>query len=108
MHITAPKALKITIYPLQTIQIFSSNRMQIVALKQIKASTKVLTKYSNFSDIFLKKNILMLLKQIKLNNHAIKLKDDKQSSYRLIYSLNLVELKTLKTYIETYLKTRFI
>lgn len=36
------------------------------------------------------------------------LKKDKQSSYRLIYSLGPVELEILKTYIETYLKTRFI
>lgn len=43
-----------------------------------------------------------------INKHAIKLVKDKQLLYGPIYSLKLVELKILKTYIETYLKTRFI
>ncbi len=43
-----------------------------------------------------------------INKHAIKLVKDKQLLYGPIYSLKSVELKILKTYIETYLKTRFI
>ena len=50
----------------------------------------------------------MLLKRIELNEHAINLENGKQPPYGPIYSLGLVELKTLKTYIETHLKTRFI
>lgn len=38
----------------------------------------------------------------------IKLIKDKQPLYGLIYSLSLMKLETLKTYIATYLKTRFI
>ena len=34
--------------------------------------------------------------------------EKKQLPYGLIYTLRPVELKTLKTFIETYLKTRFI
>ena len=34
--------------------------------------------------------------------------DGKQPLYGLIYILNLIELETLKTYIEIHLKTRFI
>lgn len=49
-----------------------------------------------------------MLEQINLNDYIIKLKNDKQLFYKLIYSLNLVKLKILKTYIKTYLKTRFI
>lgn len=45
---------------------------------------------------------------MSLNKHTIKLIDGKQLSYRLIYALSLVKLETLKTYIETYLKIRFI
>ena len=44
----------------------------------------------------------------KLNEYAINLEDGKQSPYRPIYSLSLVELKTFKIYIETHLNTRFI
>lgn len=43
-----------------------------------------------------------------INKHIIKLLEGKQPSYGLIYILSLVELKTLKAYIETNLKTRFI
>lgn len=38
----------------------------------------------------------------------MKLEDDKQLFYRLIYKLSLVELEILKTYIEIYLKIGFI
>lgn len=51
---------------------------------------------------------LMLLEQIKLSEHTIKLEDDKQLFHRPIYSLGVVKLETLKTYIESHLKTGFI
>ena len=47
-------------------------------------------------------------KYIKINNHAIKLEDNQQLSYGLIYSLKLVELKTLKAYIKANLANNFI
>ena len=43
-----------------------------------------------------------------INEHAIKLKEDKQSSFKLIYSLRPVELETLKIYIKTILVNGFI
>ncbi len=43
-----------------------------------------------------------------MNEHVIELIDGKQPRYRLIYALSLVELETLKTYIETHLRTGFI
>lgn len=43
-----------------------------------------------------------------MNEYVIKLIYRKQPSYRPIYALNLVKLETLKTYIETHLKTGFI
>ena len=65
-------------------------------------------KYADFSDIFLKKLIEVLPKHTGINKHAIKLEDGKQLSYKPIYSLGPVELKTLKTYIETNLANSFI
>ena len=50
----------------------------------------------------------MLPEHTGINKHAIKLEDGKQPSYGPIYSLNLVELKTLKTYIKTNLANSFI
>ncbi len=49
-----------------------------------------------------------LPENIGLNEHAIELVEGKQPPYGPIYALNSVELETLKTYIETHLKTGFI
>ena len=43
-----------------------------------------------------------------LNEHAIKLEEGKQPSFGPIYSLGLVELETLKTYIKINLANGFI
>ena len=65
-------------------------------------------KYSDFTNIFSKKLAKMLLQYIKINKHAIKLEEGKLPLYRPINSINLVELKTFKTYIETILANSFI
>ena len=43
-----------------------------------------------------------------MNEYAIKLEKGKQPSFGLIYSLRLVELEILKTYIEINLANGFI
>ena len=43
-----------------------------------------------------------------MNEYTIELVKGKQSPYSLIYSLELVKLETLKTYIEIHLETGFI
>ena len=43
-----------------------------------------------------------------INEHIIKFGEGKQPPYGPIFSLKPVELETLKTYITTNLKTRFI
>ena len=43
-----------------------------------------------------------------MNEHAIKLEEDKQPLFGLIYSLGPIDLETLKTYIETNLANGFI
>ena len=60
-------------------------------------------KYSNYSNIFSAKNTAELLEYTRINDHAIKLEKDKQLFFSPIYSLRLIELKTLKTYIKTNL-----
>ena len=49
-----------------------------------------------------------LLENTGINEHAIKLEKSKQPPFGPIYSLGLVELETLKTYIETNLANGFI
>ena len=43
-----------------------------------------------------------------MNDHAIKLKEDKQPLFSPIYSLKPVELETLKIYIKINLANDFI
>ena len=50
----------------------------------------------------------MLSERTELNEYGIDLENGKQPSYGPIYSLGPGELETLKTYIETHLKTGFI
>ena len=89
-----------SIYPLR--------EAQIAALRQDEAFTEVEAKYSDFSDVFSTEEVLVLPKQTEFNQHTIELERSKQPPYGAIYSLGLVELETLKTYIKTHLKTRFI
>ena len=74
----------------------------------LKEKVKILDKFSDFANIFLEEKALVLLKCLKLNEHAIDLINGTQPSYRLIYSLDLIELEILKTFIETHLKSGFI
>ena len=86
----------------------SSQAAQIIALKQDKAPTKVLPKYESYANIFSFDLIIMFLENTGINEHNIKLHEGKQPPYRQIYSLELIKLETLKTYIETHLKIGFI
>ena len=49
-----------------------------------------------------------LLKYIKINNHTIELEKNKQLFFYLIYSLKLIKLKILKTYIKVNQTNNFI
>lgn len=69
---------------------------------------KIPIKYLDFSNIFLEEKAFMSLEQTNFNKHTIKLEDSKQSFHRPIYSVGPVKLETLKTYIQTYVKTEFI
>ena len=110
VHVAALEAplAGMPIYPSHAVKVDGGEPIQIVVLNQKEAPTKISAKYSDFSDVFLAEEALVLPEQIELNEHAIKLEEGKQPPYRAIYSLGPVELETLKTYIETYLKTGFI
>ena len=68
----------------------------------------VSAEYLDFLNVFPKKLAEVLPKRTQMNKHAIELEDGKQPPYGPIYSLSPVELKTLKTYIETNLTNSFI
>ena len=94
--------------PLSGIMIHLSQKAQSATLKQDEALIKVPAEYSDFSEVFSKKEAFVLSERTDLNEHAIKLEGNKQLSYRPIYSLGPVKLKIFKAYIETHLKTGFI
>lgn len=81
---------------------------QIASLQCDKALTKVSPEYSNYTNIFSLELIIELSKCTSIIKHAIKLIEEKQPSNIPIYAFTTVELETLKTYIETHLKTGFI
>ena len=88
--------------------IYPSHRPQIAGSIVNKALTKVFDRYVNFIDVLFPDLVFKLPKHTGINNHATKLVDSQQPLCGLIYSLELVELETLKAYIEINLANRFI
>ena len=86
--------------------IHPAREAQIASL--VAEEVQISSKYSDFSDVFSEEKTLVLSVATNLNQHAIKLQKGQQPPYRPIYSLGPVELKTLKTYIETNLANGFI
>ena len=97
VHISFPKS-KIIIYPAKEAQLAFLLAEEVI----------VLTKYSDFADVFSEKSANVLPERTGANEHIIKLEEGKQPLYRPIYSLEPVELKTLKTYIKINLTNSFI
>ena len=91
-------SLKIMIHP--------TWKAQIALLLTIKVI--VLAEYINFTNIFFNKCAKIFLEWTSINKHTIELKNDKQLSYKPIYSLKLFEHNTLKTYMKTNLANGFI
>lgn len=81
------------------IVIHFSQIAQIVALQLDKLSIKNFFNYVNFANLFLLDLVIKLLENITFNKNAIELVNNKYPTYRLIYTLSLIKLETLKTYI---------
>ena len=86
----------------------SLKKPQIAYLKVDKALTKVPSKYTDFTDVFSPKLAAKLQEHIKINNYTIELVEDSKFSYDFIYSLDLMGLEIIKTYIENNLANDFI
>lgn len=78
-------------------------------MKIDEAFISILFKYADFEKAFFTNLVVKLpMKYIEINNHAIILIESYNPFYRPIYSLKLVELETLETYINTNLANSFI
>ena len=88
--------------------VYFEKQAQIGILLFDEVLTKILAEYSDYSNIFLMEYVAELLKNTKMNEHAIKLEEDIQQLFKSIYSLKPVKLETLKTYIKINLANGFI
>ena len=100
------EAFVVHVTSLSTMAIHPARKAQIALL--VAKEVQILSKYSDFSDVFLEEKALILPEVTELNQHAIKLQKGQQPSYGPIYSLGTVELEILKTYIKTNLANGFI
>ena len=98
----------VAIWEQEEIPVHSKKQAQIGVLLFNKAPTEVWVEYSDYSDVFSAKYAAELPENTGMNKHAIKLEEGKQPLFGPIYSLESVELETLKTYIETNLANGFI
>lgn len=64
--------------------------------------------YADFADVFSLNLVVELPKYNRINNFTIQMINGKQPFYDPIYSLELVEMETLKIYIKTNLANDFI
>ena len=88
--------------------IYPSRLAQIVSLKVEETLITVAAEYLDYTDIYSEKLAVVLAEHTKINSNTIELEEGKQPPYGPIYSPGPVELETLKTYIETHIKTGFI
>ncbi len=89
-------------------KVHPSRRTQIAHLKADEAPTEVQSEYADFADVFLLKLAVELLEHTGINNHAMELVNNWQPLYGPIYSLRLMELEILETYIKNNLASSFI
>lgn len=88
--------------------IYFHKKIQILFLIFNKAFIVILATYFSYNIIFLTKNIVKLLKYIRIDNDTIKPEKNNQLLFGPIYSLQLIKLKTLKIYIKINLANGFI
>ena len=108
VYVAIQEQEEMVVDPGKKAQIEAQSKAQVRVLLFNKASTKVPAEYFDYSNVFSAKNIAELSKNTGMNEYAFELKEGKQPPFRPIYSLGLVELETLKTYIETNLSNGFI
>ena len=84
------------------------NKLWIGVLLFDEAPIEILAEYSDYIDVVMTENVVELPENTGINEHIIKLEEDKQPPFVPIYSLGPVELETLKTYIKTNLANGFI
>ena len=88
--------------------VHSEKQAQVGALLFNEAPTEVSAEYFNYNNVFSMEYATELPENTRMNKYAIELEEGEQLSFGSIYSLEPVELETLKTYIKTNLAHSFI
>jgi hypothetical protein len=85
------------------------NRERFVAraIIEIENEHKLSEKYQDFANVF-DKTIVNKLSEHDFQNHAIETIKSKSLSFESIYNLSIIELKTLREYLDEHFKKRFI
>lgn len=83
-------------------------RVEIAFLIQNNSRTTVLSKYTNFANVFTPNLATKLPEYTRVNDHPINLVESHQPPYGQIYSPGLIELNISKIYIETNLENNFM
>ena len=86
----------------------TQDKAQVRALLFDEALTEAPVKNSDYNNVFSAENAVELPENIEINEHAIKLEEDKQPPFGPIYSLGPIELEKLKIYIKINLANGFI
>ena len=95
MHVAIRKREKMPMH--------SKRQSQVGTLLFDNAFTRILVEDFYYSNIFSTENPIKFPENTRINEHVIELERDKQLIFGSIYSLELVKLETLKTYIKTNL-----
>jgi hypothetical protein len=91
----------------EIVQMLNRERFVARAIIKIENEHKLSEKYQNFADVFNKTNVDKLSEHDS-QNHAIETIKNKLFSFESIYNLSIIELKTLREYLDEHLKKKFI
>jgi hypothetical protein len=89
------------------VQILNRERFVARVITEIENEHKLFKKYQDFANVFDKMNVDKLFEH-DFQNHAIETIESKSFSFESIYNLSIIELKTLREYLDEHLKKKFI
>jgi hypothetical protein len=91
----------------EIVQMLNRKRFVAKAIIEIENEHKLFKKYQDFANVFDKMNVDKLSEHDS-QNYAIETIENKLFSFESIYNLSIIELKTLREYLDEHLKKKFI
>jgi hypothetical protein len=91
----------------EIVQMLNRERFVARVVIEIENEHKLSEKYQDFANVFDKTNVDKL-REHDSQNHAIETIENKSFSFESIYNLSIIELKTLREYLDEHFKKKFI